>query len=266
LTTTNAHIGMLNGDPLSVARIGLRAKTAALTTTNGKVNLSTALVEVGDLLSIKSTSGAVLGWAGELQPEKADALDKLVIETTNGAPGFFSLFHPALRLVSLTLSTRPSSAGVKGQWAAKEVKAKTTNGVIAASFSSVVRGLSLQTTNERLTASVELGQKPIDIVPISTKTTNGALELEILPAKGKVAALKIEASTSNQPLTVVAPDFAGSFELATSNAGVEVTGERVHVGDKGGSHARGDRHTLSGGNGKGQLIARTTNARLKVAF
>lgn len=138
--------------------------------------------------------------------------------------------------------------------------------MISAAFGSITRGLWLQTTNERLKASVALGQDPLDVVPISTKTTNGALELEILPAKGETTALKVEATTSNQPLTIVAPDFAGPFDLATSNAAVEITGERVHAITKGGSHIKGDRLAPSGGKGKGSLTAGTANARLKVAF
>lgn len=74
------------GDTANLSqRVGLRAKQVTFKTTNGQVDLSTAHVEVSDLLTIKSTSGAVLGWAGEPQPVKHKLLSKLTIETTNGA-------------------------------------------------------------------------------------------------------------------------------------------------------------------------------------
>ena len=168
----------------------------------------------------------------------------------------------------LTQFLLPISAGIKGQWAANEVKAKTTNGVISASFGSVTRSASLQTTNDRLTALVEVGQKALDVVPISAQTTNGVLELTVASAQGQAAAsaLKIEASTTNERMRIVAPDFAGAFTLGTSNAGIDVVGERVHIGARAGSQVKGDRLTTSGGKGKGSLTARTANARIDVQF
>lgn len=117
LTTTNAHISMLEDASGLTPQVGLRAESAALTTTNGKVDLSIALVEVGDLLTIKSTSGPVLGWAGELQPFKDNVLDKLVIETTNGtlASRTLLLQDTMVSIADLMLNTTKRASRGNGQ-------------------------------------------------------------------------------------------------------------------------------------------------------
>lgn len=257
LTTTNAPIA-LSPSPNAKHALGLQAVNAVLTTTNAPVRLDAQPLSIKHKLTVKSTSGKVSG------PTVAseEPMDELYIVTTNRS------------------SSPPSSEGqradrprpffteaIEGQWSAKDVSVKTTNGAITATFTSVEKALSAITTNQRSTINIGLSSSASTVVPIKSHTTNAALSLSFLPSlKNTHTAVNVEVSTTNQQLSISAPDFAGPFELSTSNAGVSITGERVEEIRKSGSTTKGYRRGLKGKAEEGKLVGRTTNGGVTVAF